>query len=333
MTFEVIFFTNMKKICEGIKCNGERCSYKAAIENFCRIHAKSNGITKGVSTTSPIRSSFSERREVITLTFGDCAENHAGMQKIGEAMMGGFTVAELQSLNHYFSDHECKTEFVNLKKELLSKWIQENTNESNDLDNSIEEGCLLVVRNGLSKLGCIPEELRKEMLSLKWDTKALFRGVVKNKIARSNLCFDHMAQDACFEQGKGTIIAYNTIPYLQKVRTCLIQTVAKACNKNIDHIVCEGNKYDDPLRNGIGFHGDSERNLVIGIRLGNPSMPLVYQHYYHYKPIGKLFRIDLQDGDIYFMSTKAVGKDWKKSSRVTLRHAAGARKYITPKQK
>lgn len=33
--------------------------------------------------------------------------------------------------------------------------------------------------------------------------------------------------------------------------------------------------------------------------------------------------IELNGGDIYIMSSKAVGCDWKSSSTVTLRHAAG----------
>ena len=34
-------------------------------------------------------------------------------------------------------------------------------------------------------------------------------------------------------------------------------------------------------------------------------------------------RIDLSHGDMYIMSEKATGNDWKKSSIETWRHAAG----------
>jgi 2-hydroxy-3-keto-5-methylthiopentenyl-1-phosphate phosphatase len=40
---------------------------------------------------------------------------------------------------------------------------------------------------------------------------------------------------------------------------------------------------------------------------------------------------DLNDGDIYFMSQKAVGTDWKRKIIPTLRHAAGAKKYLITK--
>jgi hypothetical protein len=41
--------------------------------------------------------------------------------------------------------------------------------------------------------------------------------------------------------------------------------------------------------------------------------------------------LTLQAGDLYIMSDKATGNDWKKSSILTLRHAAGAAKYTTIK--
>jgi hypothetical protein len=35
----------------------------------------------------------------------------------------------------------------------------------------------------------------------------------------------------------------------------------------------------------------------------------------------------LNHGDLYVMSEKAVGQDWKRKVIPTLRHAAGAKKY------
>jgi hypothetical protein len=36
----------------------------------------------------------------------------------------------------------------------------------------------------------------------------------------------------------------------------------------------------------------------------------------------------LNDGDMYIMSDKAVGNDWKRSAIPTLRHCAGAKEYL-----
>tara|TARA_A100001388_G_C28587386_1_gene411815 strand:- start:141 stop:722 length:582 start_codon:yes stop_codon:yes gene_type:complete len=44
-------------------------------------------------------------------------------------------------------------------------------------------------------------------------------------------------------------------------------------------------------------------------------------------PVGKPIDIHLNSGDVYIMSEKAVGADWKLKSKYTLRHSAGADKY------
>ena len=41
----------------------------------------------------------------------------------------------------------------------------------------------------------------------------------------------------------------------------------------------------------------------------------------------------LNHGDIYIMSEKAVGTDWKKNSILSVRHAAGCDKYLKSKYK
>ena len=54
-----------------------------------------------------------------------------------------------------------------------------------------------------------------------------------------------------------------------------------------------------------------------------------YQWFLNSKPIGKRIKFELNDGDIYFMSKKAVGTDWKRKLIPTLRHAAGCKKYLS----
>jgi len=47
----------------------------------------------------------------------------------------------------------------------------------------------------------------------------------------------------------------------------------------------------------------------------------------------KRVKLSLNDGDIYVMSEKASGYDWKKKKLLTLRHAAGCEKFLTIKAK
>ena len=92
----------------------------------------------------------------------------------------------------------------------------------------------------------------------------------------------------------------------------------------------EGNRYT--FGQGIGFHGDTERKIVIAVRLGD-TIPLHYQWYFKSNPIGERCELILNHGDIYFMSEKAVGCDWRRRVIPTLRHAAGSSKYTTIKEK
>ena len=49
----------------------------------------------------------------------------------------------------------------------------------------------------------------------------------------------------------------------------------------------------------------------------------MYQWFFKLRTIGKLFLYTLSHADIYLMSHKSVGQDWKSSHTLTLRHAAG----------
>lgn len=96
-------------------------------------------------------------------------------------------------------------------------------------------------------------------------------------------------------------------------------------------LVVEGNYYYDIKKCGIGYHGDSERSKVVGVRLG-ATIPICYQWYIRHKPVGENMRFDLNHGDLYIMSEKAVGNDWKRSTFHTLRHAAGSKNFISIKK-
>ena len=92
----------------------------------------------------------------------------------------------------------------------------------------------------------------------------------------------------------------------------------------------EGNLYQDGgiKKTGLGYHGDSERKMVIAIRTGNNIMPLHYQWFYQTNKIGKNFSVDIAPTDLYIMSEKAVGTDWLKKSILTILHASGAPKFV-----
>jgi alkylated DNA repair dioxygenase AlkB len=123
---------------------------------------------------------------------------------------------------------------------------------------------------------------------------------------------------------KGRVVAYTDVPETNELKGA----IEKMC-KEKEGLKCEGNKYSDLNSCGIGFHGDSERRKVVAVRLG-ASSDLRFQWHLNRAPVGKRVFIPLHHGDLYVMSEKAVGTDWKKVKTYTLRHATGAPTFAKP---
>lgn len=240
--------------------------------------------------------------ETITLTFGDCAENHVGMQKLGKVADKGFSKDVLVQSQKFFESKGIKCELIALHEYAPEK---------------VEEAWLLVARNGVNVFA-EAKSLMSEMKGLDWDKKAKSRGKVVNKHARHNLCFADTAQEPDYEKGHGRVVAFSTAAELAKVRTGLGNMLGDAGT----NLLAEGNYYYDTKKCYIGWHGDAERRKVVAARLGAP-MPIAFHWHYQCKPVGRLFKTTLNDGDLYIMSEKAVGTDWRRRVVYTLRHAAG----------
>lgn len=148
-------------------------------------------------------------------------------------------------------------------------------------------------------------------------------GQVKQKHARHNLCFGPNSQVANYAAGEGTIISFDSFPVLSHVR----QYLPNLLNEKAVNLVGEANHYYDATKCGIGFHGDRERKVVVGLRFGK-SFPLCYYWYLKSERISQRIDFHLDHGDIYVMDEKACGFDSATRKIPTLRHAAGCEKYI-----
>jgi hypothetical protein len=204
------------------------------------------------------------------------------------------------------------------------EWIDLNSALSDvDKANAVP-AALLVIRNCLYKVFVInPDDLFNEHAHLQVDKKALMRGRVVNKHARHNLCFSEISQEPDYENGKGRIVKFDDVPLTKIIRMRLPNLAGEKSNL----LQAEGNYYYDTSKCGIGFHGDGERRIVIAICLG-ASSPLHYQWFYNSNPVGNCVELIMNHGDMYIMSDKTVGFDWKKRSIYTLRHAVGCSKYL-----
>lgn len=262
-------------------------------------------------------------KTTVTFTCAEVGENHVGMEAIdrkgqpGVRAARGFSVEHLEALEAEFTDRGYEVELAHL-----------DAPEGRKVD---EEAAILIVRNFLSEED--GDELLKSALELEWDAKYLDvrRGRVLNKRKRKNLLFADFAQKPAYEEGKGRVVEITDLEVLSRVLADL-EAVLPLDELGITQgLIVEGNLYplvvngkEDP-NIGIGFHGDTERRIVVGLRVGE-SMSLVFEWYADAKRLGKRYEFTLNSGDVYVMSNKATGYDWKRRSQVTLRHAAGGAK-------
>lgn len=259
-----------------------------------------------------------EGKEVITLTWGDQAENGVGMEQLGKLRPegAGFSIAELEALAAQFDD---AGDLYRLREP-----------DVEGEENGGLEAAVLVIRGGVDLL-CeegTADAMFAEQKALQYDKRKLMRGRVVNSNARWNLCMDDAGHEADLESGKGTVVGYSSVP----ITMSLAGQFGEVFGDKAEGLKGEGNYYYDIDKCGIGFHGDAERRIVVAVRLG-AAMPIYYQWYRQSKPIGDRVEIPLNGGDIYIMSEKAVGTDWKKKKVATLRHATGCAKFTTVVEK
>ncbi len=211
--------------------------------------------------------------ETFSLTFSDQGENHPGMELVGSMVPPGqgFNYNDLTQIQNKFESHKFKTELHYLNE----LYHQENINKI------IPKAYVLVVRQGLQYFldiqGKTQDDMIQEMTNFSWDNKYFDtrRQKVLNKHARTNVCFGSIAQEPDYPNKKGTIVSYSQVPILDNIRKELFNMIGEK-GKNL---VCEGNRYYDLKKCGIGWHGDKERRKVIAFRLGE-EMNLNYRWFH-----------------------------------------------------
>ena len=257
--------------------------------------------------------------KTFSLTFGDVAENHKGMQQIGTLSDKGFDYKDLVQMKRWFEERGAVCNIVHLHW-LLSDVEAQKGNKAYVLKVKNAVNILLEDEHGA-------DHLFEEQDVLEKDTKAIMYGRVVNKKARHNLCFSDEHQDPDYEAGKGTVYSFEEVPLLQRIR----QRLGEVIGEQGADLQAEGNYYYDIHKCGIGFHGDTERKKVIAFRLG-ATIPLCYTWFHKNKNVSDILTVaGLDHGDMYVMSEKSTGYDWKSSSKYTLRHSAGCDKFTSIK--
>uniref|UniRef100_A0A7S1AYP6 Alpha-ketoglutarate-dependent dioxygenase AlkB-like domain-containing protein n=1 Tax=Noctiluca scintillans TaxID=2966 RepID=A0A7S1AYP6_NOCSC len=253
------------------------------------------------------------------ITFGEVSILHTGSAQIGGGMRErGFSVNRLRTLAATFAEVGCNAELV-----MISDALPEELRTDN-------EAAALVLRNGVEKIlgnAGAPDALWQEQESeVRYDTKYWDsrRSRTLNKRARHNVVFGDESVEPSADFRRFTVKAFSALPHLSALRTALSDRLGPEAQG----LNAEGNLYFEDA-SGIGFHGDGERKIVVCVSLGSPSvlrfhwrLPNSSEH--TFEPVD----ITVHHGDIYIMSEKATGFDWRSRSRVRVVHAAGSSKYI-----
>jgi len=105
-----------------------------------------------------------QKQSALTITFGDRAENHKGMQIVGEWAENGFSKEDLVRVKNFMESKGSVCELICLNEALGS------------LRNTAEPAYVLVIREGVDALlkdyQLSSEMLFEELQCLDWDKKA-----------------------------------------------------------------------------------------------------------------------------------------------------------------
>ena len=301
-------------------------STKSSSASDSEKEKKKKRSSKKKSKLSSGSDSEAEKKEefpnaVWTLTFGECSENRVGNEQIGKKADEGFNLKDLEGAKKWFEEKGITCELVCLNDHLTKK-AEKATGVKAD------KGYILIARNGLSAI-VNPDDMLEEQKGVTYDRKAWMRGKVVNLKARYAICYADKGHKANYEKKEGTVVAFDKMPLLKKVR----EEIPNIVGKKGKGFSCEGNLYYDREKSYVSQHGDFERMKVFAVRLGKP-MKLSFTWFYRNEAISDPVIFLLNHGDIYINSEKAVGPDWKRPSIITLRHAAAwLDKYLIWKPK
>lgn len=280
-------------------------------------------------SSSPPQLPFPDR---YAITFGETSILHVGGAELSSGRRSrGFSVKELQAIAARINrgnppTQEAPSGEVVVHAEIvdLSVLLPETVRANNS-------AAVLVIRNGVHYMKGDANALYAEQKNIPYD-RLYFdarRQKTLNKRARFNVVFGDVGQTASADYRSYTVHAFDQLPHLNILRDTLptyLGEDARALNAEGNHYYADGS--------GIGFHGDAERKIVVCVSLGRSTT----LRYHWRKPGGSdhesdVGPIDIQvnHGDIYVMSEKATGYDWRMTSKYRVVHAAGAAQYITRK--
>lgn len=169
-----------------------------------------------------------------------------------------------------------------------------------------------------------PSAAEAELQSVQFPTQELLKGEVKNLKKRLNAQIADFSQEADLLAKTHKVIHWDALPACRSIRDAL-KEITRESVLNCDIVAYPVAQEGRRQTCGIGWHGDKERALVAGVRLGSMTgrFPLSFCFFHQWKPISQMWTFTFSPGDLYIPCRKATGFDAGKPSVVSLKHAAG----------
>lgn len=262
--------------------------------------------------------------ETFTLTMGTHAECANGMKKeTSDSLINPDTIVinhnNLKSIHSYALSIGAESKLLNLK-------------EVFNLPDETLDAFVWISPNFIEKCGINPDNIYKELSSMPYIAIDIFMGKQRQRRARTNNIItdiDHKEDMSCTPPSNLSV-SFDDYACVKSIRS-----LGKHFgDENYSNFVGEVNRYDhsSSVKQGIYYHGDSERSGTWAMRFGKPML-FAIKAFFKCSAITEDLFLEIPHGGSYAMCNIACGKNWKKSSITTFRHAAGLSSFFEEKRK
>ena len=272
---------------------------------------------------------------VSTVSFSDSASDghDYGEGEYGRRVEGGIPCESLRrAARRWARDHDMTVDVYELSAQSNHRMTPEELRAiTKKTDGVLPEATVLVIRDwGTLTDGRSPARTSDALAELHYDTTkpGKARGSLVNSHARHSTRLmpgvDHVATEEDRRKGIASINDLNKLPDVQTMLRFLESEFAVALP------VVRTWRYFDPASCGIGWHGDTERDINVIIRYGVAphTRPLNCQWYFDCCPVGAGMKLPMLEGQVMVMSRKALGTDYPTRLIPTVRHAVGVKQTV-----
>ena len=204
---------------------------------------------------------------------------------------------------------------------------------------SLPEAGVLIIRNGVTVLSSKKKpsaQLYEEQMSQVRNYDGIYfdKGKTLVKRAFKTMQFGSEARTASPDYSQATVTAFDAVPVLQKMGNLLQRLLgfdassfsARSNRYHTDRLEPADDGGKMKCVSGMGWHGDERTDLPSQsacLCLGEPGiLSFVWRFPGHTKNCPtSIVSFDVNDGDIYILSDKATGFDWRSRSLLRVVHS------------